>query len=118
MHDRAMQALHALALAPIAETLADRNSYGFREGRCCIDALEQCFRYLQSEQLERRGIFEDAFQCANREPPCQFFSFCVCECGVLGNEIKYLQSNLTVALSFLRASYGHGVPREARGNHI
>jgi RNA-directed DNA polymerase len=42
MHDRAMQALYALALAPIAETLADRNSYGFREGRRCADALEQC----------------------------------------------------------------------------
>ena len=40
MHDRAMQALYALALAPIAETLADRNSYGFREGRRCADALE------------------------------------------------------------------------------
>jgi RNA-directed DNA polymerase len=39
MHDRAMQALHALALAPVAETLADRNSYGFREGRRCADAL-------------------------------------------------------------------------------
>ncbi len=46
LHDRAMQALHALALAPIAETLADRNSYGFREGRCCADALEQCFKLL------------------------------------------------------------------------
>jgi RNA-directed DNA polymerase len=43
LHDRAMQALYALALAPIAETLADPNSYGFREGRCCADALEQCF---------------------------------------------------------------------------
>jgi RNA-directed DNA polymerase len=42
LHDRAQQALHALALAPIAETLADRNSYGFREGRRCADALEQC----------------------------------------------------------------------------
>src|SRR6266851_7274706 len=41
MHDRAMQALYALALAPIAETLADRSSYGFREGRRCADALEQ-----------------------------------------------------------------------------
>lgn len=40
LHDRAMQALYALALAPIAETLADRNSYGFREGRRCADALE------------------------------------------------------------------------------
>ena len=46
LHDRARQALHALALAPIAETLADRNSYGFREGRCCADALEQCFKVL------------------------------------------------------------------------
>jgi RNA-directed DNA polymerase len=44
LHDRAMQALHAFALAPIAETLGDRNSYGFREGRRCADALEQCFK--------------------------------------------------------------------------
>ena len=46
MHDRAMQALYALALAPVAETLADRYSYGFREGRRCADALEQCFAVL------------------------------------------------------------------------
>ena len=46
LHDRAMQALYALALAPIAETRADRNSYGFREGRSCADALEQCFTCL------------------------------------------------------------------------
>ena len=46
MHDRAMHALYAQALAPIAETLADRNSYGFREGRRCADALEQCFTVL------------------------------------------------------------------------
>ena len=39
LHDRAMQALHALALMPVAETLADANSYGFREGRSCADAL-------------------------------------------------------------------------------
>ena len=46
MHDRAMQALYALALAPIVEVLADRYSYGFREGRRCADALEQCFTIL------------------------------------------------------------------------
>jgi RNA-directed DNA polymerase len=46
MHDRAMQALHALALAPVAETLADPNSYGFREGRCCADALEHAHNVL------------------------------------------------------------------------
>jgi RNA-directed DNA polymerase len=46
LHDRAQQALYALSLAPIAEVLADRNSYGFREGRRCADALEQCFTVL------------------------------------------------------------------------
>ncbi len=46
MKDRAMQALYALALAPVAETLADPNSYGFREGRGCHDAIDQCFNAL------------------------------------------------------------------------
>jgi RNA-directed DNA polymerase len=43
MRDRAMQALHLLALDPIAETTADRASYGFRRGRSCADAIERCF---------------------------------------------------------------------------
>src|SRR6266545_1323273 len=32
MDDRARQALHLLALDPVAETIADPNSYGFRKG--------------------------------------------------------------------------------------
>jgi RNA-directed DNA polymerase len=43
MRDRAMQALYKLALDPIAETLGDPNSYGFRTGRSTADAIEQCF---------------------------------------------------------------------------
>jgi len=43
MRDRAMQALHLLALAPVAETTADRDSYGFRPERSTADAQEQCF---------------------------------------------------------------------------
>jgi RNA-directed DNA polymerase len=43
MRDRAMQALYALTLAPVAETMADPNSYGFREGRSCADAFSQCY---------------------------------------------------------------------------
>src|SRR5438874_1739342 len=39
LHDRAMQALHALALAPVAETWADPFSYGSRQRRCSADAL-------------------------------------------------------------------------------
>jgi len=46
MYDRAMQALYKLALAPIAETTADRNSYGFREGRGCADAIAAAFNAL------------------------------------------------------------------------
>src|SRR5260221_9324385 len=57
LHDRAMQALYALALAPIAEVLADRNSYGFREGRRCADALVQCHTVL-SRQVSPAWILE------------------------------------------------------------
>jgi len=46
MHDRAMQALYARALIPIAETTADPNSYAFRISRCCQDAIAQCFNAL------------------------------------------------------------------------
>jgi RNA-directed DNA polymerase len=40
MRDRAMQALHLQALSPIAETLADRTSFGFREYRSTADAMK------------------------------------------------------------------------------
>jgi RNA-directed DNA polymerase len=46
MHDRAMQALYLLTLDPIAETLGDPNSYGFRKERAPADAMEQCFNVL------------------------------------------------------------------------
>src|ERR1043166_5889274 len=46
MKDRAMQALYLLALAPIAETTGDPNSYGFRSERSTADALQQCFNVL------------------------------------------------------------------------
>jgi len=45
--DRAMQALDLLGLDPIAETLADGHSYGFRPERCCTDALDQCHKILR-----------------------------------------------------------------------
>jgi RNA-directed DNA polymerase len=48
MQDRAMQALYLHALDPIAETLADPNSYGFRKERSCADAMEQCATVLSN----------------------------------------------------------------------
>lgn len=47
MKDRAMQALHLLALLPIAESTADPNSYGFRPKRGSRDAAEQCYKALR-----------------------------------------------------------------------
>jgi RNA-directed DNA polymerase len=46
MKDRAMQALHLLALDPVAESTADPNSYGFRKGRSTADAICQCQNVL------------------------------------------------------------------------
>jgi RNA-directed DNA polymerase len=45
-----MQALYLLALAPISETTADKNSYGFRSKRSTADAIEQCFKVLAQKQ--------------------------------------------------------------------
>jgi RNA-directed DNA polymerase len=46
MYDRAQQALYKQGLAPVAETKADKNSYGFREGRSCADAVASAFNAL------------------------------------------------------------------------
>src|SRR5215813_2811384 len=48
MADRAMQALYLLGLDPIAATLADGHSYGFRRERCCADAVDECHKVLRS----------------------------------------------------------------------
>ena len=46
MLDRSMQALYLLALEPVAEVHADRNSYGFRRARSTADAIAQLFILL------------------------------------------------------------------------
>ena len=64
LKDRAMQTLHKLALEPIAETLADRNSYGFRPERACADAIEQTFTALglkRSAQWILEGDIKSCF---------------------------------------------------------
>jgi len=66
MRDRAMQALYALAVVPVAETTGDPNSYGFRDGRSCADAIKQCFNCL-AKRLSPRWILEADIQaCFDR----------------------------------------------------
>ena len=57
MTDRAMQALYLLALAPIAETTGDPNSYGFRIERSTADAMGQLFVCL-SKRLSAKWVLE------------------------------------------------------------
>ena len=66
MTDRAAQALHLLALDPIAETTADRNSYGFRLGRSCADALRQCHHVLAQRRNARWVLEGDIKSCFDR----------------------------------------------------
>lgn len=49
LYDRAMQALFALALKPVAETCGDSHSYGFREKRSLHDAIKQSFICLATK---------------------------------------------------------------------
>ena len=57
MDDRAQQALYLLALDPVAETIHDRNSYGFRKERSPADAIEQCFN-VTSKKISPSFIAE------------------------------------------------------------
>lgn len=63
MKDRAMQALYLLALDPVAETLADPNSYGFRKRRCQADAIAQCFILLSRKDRARWILEGDIKSC-------------------------------------------------------
>ena len=77
MKDRAMQALHKLALEPIAETKADTNSYGFRPERSTQDAIEQCFNVLShkfSDQWILEGDISGCFDNINHDWLLQTFS--------------------------------------------
>jgi RNA-directed DNA polymerase len=58
MKDRAMQALYLMALEPVAETTADRDSYGFRKGRSTKDAYSQYYCDL-SRDMSPKWVLED-----------------------------------------------------------
>jgi RNA-directed DNA polymerase len=63
---RAMQALWKLALEPVAESLADPNSYGFRPERSTADAIEQCFNTLAKRRSPEWVLEGDIRGCLER----------------------------------------------------
>ncbi len=66
IRDRAMQALFKLALEPIAETLADPNSYGFRPKRSCADAIVQCHTALAKRNSAEWVLEADIKACFDK----------------------------------------------------
>jgi len=70
MYDRAMQALYAFALNPIAEATADTTSFGFRKNRSAQDACQQAFICLSkknSAQWILEGDIKGCFDNINHE---------------------------------------------------
>ena len=70
MKDRAMQCLYKLALEPVSEVLADKDSYGFRPKRCCADAYRQCFDIFKqktSAEWILEGDIEKCFDTISHE---------------------------------------------------
>lgn len=66
MKDRAMQALYLLALEPVAETTADKNSYGFRPERNTADAIAGCFNALAKPASAQWILEGDIKACFDR----------------------------------------------------
>ena len=64
INDRALQALCKMALEPEWEALFEPNSYGFRPGRSCHDAVEAI--YLSIKQKAKYVLDADIAKCFDR----------------------------------------------------
>jgi RNA-directed DNA polymerase len=64
INDRALQALCKMALEPEWEALFEPNSYGFRPGRSCHDAIEAI--YLSIKQKAKYVLDADIAKCFDR----------------------------------------------------
>jgi len=66
MHCRAQQALYLLALEPVSEMLADKNSYGFRPRRSAADAISQCYLLLAKRGSAQHVLEADIKSCFDK----------------------------------------------------
>src|SRR5260370_1864375 len=64
VHDRGLQTLIKFALEPEWEARFEANSYGFRPGRACHDAIESIFTAVA--HLEKYGLDADIAKCFDR----------------------------------------------------
>lgn len=70
MYDRAMQALHALGLDPVAESILSKTSFGFRKYRSCHDAqsyIHNCMSKKVSGTWVLEGDIKGCFDNISHE---------------------------------------------------
>jgi len=96
MKDRAMQALYLLGLEPVAETTADKNSYGFRPERSCADAMSQCYNVLGRADRASWVLEGDIKSCFDRISHSWLLTHIPMDKGILSRWLKagYLDKNL------------------------
>jgi RNA-directed DNA polymerase len=96
MKDRAMQALYLLALQPVAETLADPHSYGFRPERCTADALEYCHTLLSQKRGAEWVLEGDIKSCFDKISHDWLLAHIPIEKGILRKWLKagYMEKNV------------------------
>lgn len=63
MKDRAMQALYLMGLNPVAETIGDIHSYGFRVHRSAADAISQIHKTLAGRSRSQWILEADIKKC-------------------------------------------------------
>lgn len=62
-YDKAMQTLYAYSLDPVAESLADRKSFGGRKGRSAFDAHFYVMRMFSGPDAPEYGVYVDVKAC-------------------------------------------------------
>jgi RNA-directed DNA polymerase len=88
IQDRAKQALHQLGLDPIAECLADPNSYGFRRERSAADAIAQCFIVLSQRNSARWILEADMASCFDKISQAWILEHIPMDKGILRKWLK------------------------------
>lgn len=96
MKDRAQQALHLLASEPIADILADKNSYGFRPKRSAHDAIEQCFKALAKKQSGQWILEGDIKSCFDKISHAWLLKQAIVDKQILKKWLKagYMEKNV------------------------
>ncbi|EAW33661.1 RNA-directed DNA polymerase [Lyngbya sp. PCC 8106] len=67
INDRALQALVKLALEPEWEAKFEPNSYGFRPGRSCHDAIEAIFKNIHKSKYVLDADITKCFDCIDHK---------------------------------------------------